>query len=177
MFFDGSHGIDSRVMSTFDLHVSDSTPTNYDQTGLKDHQVKVISTVSVRLLDSNEAWIMLFYEKLTNADVAISSHLLGGLLYGDPLIHPTAAQHAEPLLKPAHCVHHFAASDSKPDIDSNPPASLLSGPVVAPAETPLSPSLSTRCVTCCQCISLAVDPPPPPIVDPAVQVSILDDRV
>jgi hypothetical protein len=98
MFFGGIHGIDSSVMSTFDLH------TNYDQTGVNDHQIKAISTVSVRLLDSNEARIMLFYEKRTSADVSISSDFLGGLLYGDPLIHPP------PHSMPSRCLSMGTAS-------------------------------------------------------------------
>jgi hypothetical protein len=50
MIFDGIHGIDSRVMSTSNLYVSDSTPINYDHSGENNHQVKAISTVSVSLL-------------------------------------------------------------------------------------------------------------------------------
>jgi hypothetical protein len=85
MIFDGIHGIDSRVMSTSNLHVSDSTPTNYDHSVVNDYQVKAISTVSV---NPKEAWTMHFYLKRTNADVSISSHPIGGLLHGDLLISP-----------------------------------------------------------------------------------------
>jgi hypothetical protein len=70
--FGAIHGIDPRVMSTFDLHFPDSAPTNYDHSGVLDHQVKAISTASVGLLDSNEAWVALLYEKSTNADFIIS---------------------------------------------------------------------------------------------------------
>jgi hypothetical protein len=89
--------------------------------------------------------------------------------------HPTAAKHAEPLIKPVHCVHQVAASDSEPDINSTPPASPLSEPVVAPAELPYSPPLSSCCATCCLCICLAVDLQPPPAIDSAAPVSILDE--
>jgi hypothetical protein len=57
VFFDD---IDPRVMSMFDLHAPDSAPTPCDDL---DHQVKAISSASVGLLDSNEAWVMYFHEK------------------------------------------------------------------------------------------------------------------
>jgi hypothetical protein len=75
----------------------------------RDHNFRGFA--SVGLLDSNEAWVTLFHEKRTNADVTIGSHLRGGLLYSDPLIRPTAAQHANPLPKQVLCVHRVTASD------------------------------------------------------------------
>jgi hypothetical protein len=71
MFFDGIHGIDRRKMSMINLHISDSAPAHSDDLG--DHQFKAISTVSVGLLDSNEAWATLFQEKRSDADVTIGS--------------------------------------------------------------------------------------------------------
>jgi hypothetical protein len=67
----------------------------------------------------------------------------GGLLYGDPLIRPTAAQHTDPLPKPVLCVHRAGACDPEPDIDLAPPASPLSLPssrLVRTAETLYFPS-------------------------------------
>jgi hypothetical protein len=59
-------GIDHHVMSMVNLHVPDSASTYYDDLG--DHQVKAISTASVGLLDSDEAWATLFHEKRTNVN-------------------------------------------------------------------------------------------------------------
>jgi hypothetical protein len=56
------------------------------------------------------------------------------LLYRNPLIRPTAAQHADPLPKPVLCVHRVAARNPEPAIDPAPPASPLSEPIVAPTE-------------------------------------------
>jgi hypothetical protein len=61
-------------------------------------------------------------EKRTSVQVTIGSHLRGGLLYRDPLIRTTVAQHADTLLY----VHRFAASDPGHAIDPAPPASPLS---------------------------------------------------
>jgi hypothetical protein len=109
------------------------------------------------------------------------SHLREGLLYGDPLIRPTAAQHTDPLPKTGFCVRRVAASDPEADIDPAPPASPLAEPVVAPTEPVLAPNeppwsspSSTCCASCSPCISPTVDPLPPPTVDPATPVSIFD---
>jgi hypothetical protein len=37
-------------------------------------------SVATKTLDSNEGWITIFYERRTNPDVIIGSHLRGGLL-------------------------------------------------------------------------------------------------
>ena len=58
----------------------------------------------------NEASATLFHEKRTNADANIGSRLRGDLLYSDPLIRPTTAQHASPLPKPVLRVHRVEAS-------------------------------------------------------------------
>jgi hypothetical protein len=121
----------------------------------RDHNFRGFA--SVGLLDSNDSWVTLFHAKRTNADVTIGSHLRGGLLYSDPLIRPTAAQHANPLPKPVICVHRVAASDPDPAIDPAPPASPVSEPVVAPTEPPWSPPPCTCCATCSPCTSPAVD--------------------
>jgi hypothetical protein len=55
-FIDGS---DPHKMFMFD-HYPDSTPTRHDDLG--DQKVKAISTASVGLLDSDEAWATLFHE-------------------------------------------------------------------------------------------------------------------
>jgi hypothetical protein len=83
IFFDSIHG---------DVYVRSSHPdcnlTHYDNLGALDHQVNAISTASVWLLDYNEAWVALFHEERTNANVSIGSRLRGGLLYGYSLIRP-----------------------------------------------------------------------------------------
>jgi hypothetical protein len=93
-----------------------------------------VSTASVGLLDSSEALVALFHGKHANADVTIGSHFRGGLRYSDPLVYPTAAQHADPLPHFVLCVHRVAAIDLELNIDSASPASPLSEPVVAPTE-------------------------------------------
>ena len=40
------NGIDTRVISVFDLRVLDSAPTHYDDLGALNHQIKSISTTS-----------------------------------------------------------------------------------------------------------------------------------
>ena len=69
-------GICPNVMFMFDLHVPDSAPTHHDDLG--DHQVKAISTASVRLLNSNGARVTHFHEKRTNTRAAIDSYLRRG---------------------------------------------------------------------------------------------------
>jgi hypothetical protein len=93
---------------------------------------------SVGLLDSNEAWVTLFsHEKRSNTGVIIGSHC-GGLLYDDPLILPTVAQHADPLPKSVLYVHRVAASDRNPA--SNPASPIpFSEAVVAPAKPVVAP--------------------------------------
>jgi hypothetical protein len=134
MFFEGIYGIDPRVMAMFDLHIPDSTPAHYNH--MSDHQVNAISTASVGLLDSNEAWAALFHDNRTSADVTIPSHLREGLLYIGPLISPTAAD-------PLPNVHRVAASDREPDIAPAPLASPSSEPIVVPTEI-FPPSRSGR---------------------------------
>jgi hypothetical protein len=73
----------------------------------RDHNFRGFA--SVGLLDSNEAWVTLFHEKRTNAE---------GLLYSDPLIRPTAAQHSNPLPNQVLCVHRVTAGD--PDLAIDP---------------------------------------------------------
>jgi hypothetical protein len=145
MFVDGFHGSDPRVMYMFDLHVPDSAPTYYDDLGILDHQVKAISAASVGHIDSNEAWVTLSHEKRSSANVTIGYRLRGGLLYGDPPIRPTAAQHADILHKTVLCVHHVVASDPEHDID---PASLSHrclNPLSLPASCPGSHYCYRRC--------------------------------
>ena len=128
---------------------------------------------------SNEAWVTLFHEKRNNADVTIGSHLRGGLLYSNPLIRPTAAQHPNPLPQQVLCVHPVTAGDPDQAASS---ASPLSEPVIDPAEPaatpnapPWSPLPCTCCATCSPCSSPVVAPQPPPRVDSETPVPILDD--
>jgi hypothetical protein len=74
------------------------------------------------------------------------------------------------------CVHHIAAIDSASAAYRLRLSSLaLSKPVVSPTEPPCSPPRCTCCATYSTCTPSAVDPPPPPTVDPALPFSILDD--
>jgi hypothetical protein len=147
LFFDDIHGIQPHVMPTFDLHVPDSASTNCGHSGLLDYQVKVVSTASAGPLDSNEAWVTLFYETRINANLTVGSHLRGELLCRNLLIRPTAPQQPDPLPKPVLCVSRVAACDPEHYIDSAPAASSLSEHVVDPTERPWSP---LPCI-CCRC--------------------------
>jgi hypothetical protein len=115
--------VDPHVMSVFDLHILDSVPAPCDD--FDDHQVKTTPTACAGPLDSGEAWVTLFYEKRTNAEVSIGSHLQRGLSFRSLLIRPTALQHTDPLPKPVLCASRVAASDPESYIDSAPPDSPL----------------------------------------------------
>jgi hypothetical protein len=145
----------------------------------RDHNFRGFA--SAGLLDSNEAWVALFHERHTNADVTIGSHLHGGLLCSDSLLRPTAAQHANPLPKPVLCVYRVIG-DPDPAIDPASSASPLSEPVIAPSQPaaaptapPWSPPPCTYCATCSPYTSPVVEPQPPSYNSLASPVSILDD--
>jgi hypothetical protein len=89
-------------------------------------------------MDSDEAWVTLFHEKRTSANVTIDSHLRGGSLYSESLIRPTAAQNANPLHKPVLCVHHVTAGD--PDQAIDPASSALPLSELAPAGLASAPT-------------------------------------
>jgi hypothetical protein len=154
MFLHGMHGIQPRVMPTFDLHVPVSASTKCDHSGLLDYQVKVISTASAGQLDLNEVLVTILYDTRTNANLTVGSHLRGGLLFRNILIRPTAPQQADPLPKPALCVSRVAACDLEYYIESAPVASPLSESVVDRTERPWSPLPCTRCI--CAIYSLRI---------------------
>jgi hypothetical protein len=81
--------IDRHVMSMVNLYAPDSALTHYDDSG--EHQVKAMSSASVGLLDSDEAWATLFHEKRTSIHLTFPS--------GSPLTEPVVA-HTEAVVAP-----------------------------------------------------------------------------
>jgi hypothetical protein len=122
MFFDGIHGIDPRMKSTFDLHVPDSTPTKYDHSSVLDYQGKAISAASIGLLDSNEAWVMLLLcGRRTNGEDSFKVILS---FFPLPLSTPICC----PKLRSASIASQLAAPSPPPTVDPAAPVSTLNDP-------------------------------------------------
>ncbi len=84
--------------------------------------------------------------EIRSYEVSCVSHFRGGLLYGDPLIRATAAQHADLLHNNMLCIYRTSAGD--PETDIYPALVAHTVPVVAPSSPGRHHLLPAVCATC-----------------------------